>query len=196
MSYSSSGRQRRPAREGVPLPQGCENVAVSSRNKSCNPKMRKRKKMMPMKAPVMMTAGLMPLLTFWLVSLIFHQQTMAVICCITMQVKPYKELQKGQLWVSIAGEINHQHFERPAATCRVGGSSLGWMRSCHCWTLPVLTHLPIKSLEWECVASEHNENFPDKDQTGTSIRRKLAQLCTWSVNTNWWPNMSCWSPIC
>ena len=40
----------------------------------------------------------------------------------------------------------------------------------------VLTHLPIGSHEWECVASEHNENFPDKDRTGTSIRRKFAQL--------------------
>ena len=26
------------------------------------------------------------------------------------------------------------------------------------------------------IASEHNENFPDKDWTGTSIRRKFAQL--------------------
>ena len=137
MSYSSSGRQRRSAREGVTLPQGCENVAVSSRNKSCNPKMRKRKKMMPMKAPVMMKTGLMTLLALWLVSLIFHQENMAVICCVTMQVKPYKELQKGQLWVSIAGEINHQHFERPAATYRVGGIGLGWTLD------TVLTHLPI-----------------------------------------------------
>ena len=40
----------------------------------------------------------------------------------------------------------------------------------------VLTHLPIGSHEWECVASEHNENFPDKDRTGTSIWRKFAQL--------------------
>ena len=40
----------------------------------------------------------------------------------------------------------------------------------------VLTHLPIGSHEWECVASEHNENFPDKDRTVTSIRRKFAQL--------------------
>ena len=39
-----------------------------------------------------------------------------------------------------------------------------------------LTHLPIGSHEWECVASEHNENFPDKDRTGTSIWRKFAQL--------------------
>ena len=28
----------------------------------------------------------------------------------------------------------------------------------------VLTHLPVGSRDWECVASEHNENFPDKDK--------------------------------
>ena len=38
----------------------------------------------------------------------------------------------------------------------------------------VLTHLPVGSRDWECVASEHNENFPDKDQTGTSIWRKFS----------------------
>ena len=40
----------------------------------------------------------------------------------------------------------------------------------------VQTHLPIGSHEWEFVASEHNENFPDKNRTGTSIWRKFAQL--------------------
>ena len=28
----------------------------------------------------------------------------------------------------------------------------------------VLSHLPIGSHEWECVASDHNEKFPDKDR--------------------------------
>ena len=37
----------------------------------------------------------------------------------------------------------------------------------------VLTHLPIGSHEWECVASEHNENFPDKDQTGLQFGESL-----------------------
>ena len=40
----------------------------------------------------------------------------------------------------------------------------------------VLTHLPIGSHEWECVAAEHNEIFQDKDQTVTSIWRKFSQL--------------------
>ena len=42
----------------------------------------------------------------------------------------------------------------------------------------VLTHLPIGSHEWECVASKHNEIFPDKDRNGTSIWRKFAQLAS------------------
>ena len=40
----------------------------------------------------------------------------------------------------------------------------------------VFSHLPIGSYEWECIAAEHNENFPGKDQTGTSIWRKFSQL--------------------
>jgi hypothetical protein len=40
----------------------------------------------------------------------------------------------------------------------------------------VLPHLPIGSHEWECAASKHNENFPDKEQTGTSIWQKFVQL--------------------
>ena len=41
----------------------------------------------------------------------------------------------------------------------------------------VLNHLPIgfHELEW-CVAAEHNEKYPDKDQTGTKIWRKCSQL--------------------
>ena len=40
----------------------------------------------------------------------------------------------------------------------------------------ISTHLPIGSHEWEVVASQHNENFPDKEQTGPSLRRKFSQL--------------------
>ena len=40
----------------------------------------------------------------------------------------------------------------------------------------ISTHLPIGSHEWEVVASQHNENFPDKEQTGPSLRRKFTQL--------------------
>ena len=136
--HPAGGKGYQPERLSLP-PQGCENIAVSSRNKICNPKMRKRKKMMQMmqmKAPVMMTAGLMPLVVLWLVFCIFHQGTMAVIRCITVKVQPtVQRVTKKQLWVYIAGEISHQHFERPAATCRVRGSSLVWTRSCHYWTL-------------------------------------------------------------
>ena len=38
------------------------------------------------------------------------------------------------------------------------------------------THLPIGSHEWEVVASQQNENFPDKEQTGCSLRRKFTKL--------------------
>ena len=40
----------------------------------------------------------------------------------------------------------------------------------------ISTHLPIGSHEWEVVASQHNENFPDKERTGPSLRRKFSQL--------------------
>ena len=40
----------------------------------------------------------------------------------------------------------------------------------------ISTHLPIGSLEWEVVASQHNENFPDKERTGPSLRRNFSQL--------------------
>jgi hypothetical protein len=44
----------------------------------------------------------------------------------------------------------------------------------------VLNHLPIgfHELEW-CVAAEHNEKYPDKDQTGLSIQKKILSS-TWS----------------
>ena len=40
----------------------------------------------------------------------------------------------------------------------------------------ISTHLPIGSHEWEVVASQHNENFPDKERTGPSLRQKFSQL--------------------
>ena len=40
----------------------------------------------------------------------------------------------------------------------------------------ISTHLPIGSHEWEVVASQHNENFPDKEWTGPSLCRKFSQL--------------------
>jgi len=40
----------------------------------------------------------------------------------------------------------------------------------------ISTHLPIGFHEWEVVASQHNENFPDKERTGPSLRRKFSQL--------------------
>ena len=49
----------------------------------------------------------------------------------------------------------------------------------------VFSHLPIGSYEWECIAAEHNENFPGKDQTGTSIWRKFAQLQKVKNPTGW-----------
>ena len=36
--------------------------------------------------------------------------------------------------------------------------------------------LPIGSHEWEAVASQHNENFPDKERTRPSLHRKFTQL--------------------
>ena len=41
----------------------------------------------------------------------------------------------------------------------------------------ISTHLRIGSHEWEVVVSQHNENFPHKERTEPSLRRKFTQLC-------------------
>lgn len=63
---------------------------------------------------------------------------------------------------AIADELDHKHFQGPAATCRVRDSKLGSSNNEY-MIESVLNHLPIRSHEWECVASEHDNKFADKE---------------------------------